>query len=236
MTPFAVDISIGPGAFAIFLATLKRELTLAMRRSGELLNPLIFFLIAVSLIPLAVGPEAALLAKLAPGVIWVMALLATLLSLDGLFQSDLEDGSLEQLMISAQPLYLNVLAKVIVHWLMTGLPLTLMAPLLGAMLSLPTSGIGPLCWSLLLGTGCMSLVGAIGAGLTVTLRRSGLLLSLIVMPLYIPVLIFGSSAVQSGIDGGPIHTQLAVLGALFAIAVVLAPLATAGALRISADS
>lgn len=219
-----------------FCATLRRDLTLALRNGGDLVNPLIFFLIAISLIPLAVGPEAELLSKVAPGIIWVMALLATLLSLDGLFQSDFEDGSLEQMLISTQPLYLMVLAKVLIHWLVTGVPLALIAPLLGVMLSLPVEGFATMWISLLLGTAVMSLIGAIGAALTVTLRRSGLLLSLMVMPLYIPVLIFGSSAVQAGVDGAPVNTQLAVLGALLALAIVLAPLAAAGALRISSDA
>lgn len=222
--------------YAGFWATLKRDLTLAARNKSELINPLIFFVIAVSFIPLAIGPESELLARLAPGVIWVMALLSTLLSLDGLFQSDYEDGTLEQLLISPQPLYLTVLAKVLVHWLTTGLPLTLVAPLLGAMLALPTAGFTALWASLALGTATMSLVGAVGAALTVTLRRSGLLLSLIIMPLYIPVLIFGSSAVQSSVSAGNIHLQLAVLGALLAMTLVLAPLAAAGALRLSADA
>lgn len=224
------------GVFAGFMATFKRDLTLALRHSGELLNPLVFFFIAMSLLPLAIGPDSSFLSRLAPGIIWIMALLATLLSLDGLFQSDFEDGTLEQMLVSPQPLYLTVLAKVIVHWLVTGLPLTLLAPLLGAMLSLPSAGYVPLWLSLLLGTASMSLVGAVGAALTVTLRRSGLLLSLIVMPLYIPVLIFGSSAAQTGVEGGPIQMQLAVLGALLAMAIVFAPLAAAGALRISSDA
>lgn len=224
------------GVLTLFVATLKRDWTMAIRHTGELINPLIFFAIAISLIALAVGPEQSVLVKLAPGVIWVMALLATLLSLDGLFQGDHEDGSLEQMLISPQPLYLTVLAKIIVHWVVTGLPLALLAPVLGGMLSLPVSGFIPLWLSLLLGTAAMSLVGAIGAALTVTLRRSGLLLSLIVMPLYIPVLIFGSSAVQAGIEGSTFHMHLAILGAFLALAVLLAPLAAAGALRITSDA
>lgn len=231
-----IDVQPDSGSSTAFFATFRRDFTLAIRHSGELLNPLVFFLIAGSLIPLAIGPDSALLAQVAPGVIWVMALLATLLSLDGIFQSDFEDGSLEQMLVSPQPMYLTVLAKISVHWLLTGLPLTLLAPILGIMLSLPSQGFVPLWLSLLLGTASMSLVGAVGAALTVTLRRSGLLLSLIVMPLYIPVLIFGSSAVQSGTEGGPIQMQLAVLGALLALAIVLAPFAAAGALRLSSDT
>lgn len=221
------------GTFSMFWATLRRDLTLAIRHRGEMANPLVFFLIAITMVPLGISPESGVLASIAPGMVWVMALLATLLSLDGLFRSDFEDGSLEQMLISPQPLYFTVLAKILVHWLVTGLPVTLMAPLLGVMLALPQAGYLPLCISLLLGTACMSLIGAIGAALTVALRKGGLLLSLIVMPLYVPVLIFGTSAVQNAVAGVAINTQLAVLGAFLAIAIVLAPLAAAGALRIA---
>lgn len=214
-------------------ATFRRDLILAFRQAGDLLNPLVFFLIALTMVPLAVGPESKLLAMLAPGVIWVMALLATLLSLDGLFRSDAEDGSLEQLFIAAQPLYLTVMVKVLVHWLTTGLPLTLLAPVLGVMMSLPEGGYGPLLLSLLLGTATMSLLGAVGAALTVGVRKGGLLLSLIVMPLYIPVLIFGASLVKYGVEGNPIQAQVAILGAFLALAMLFAPLAAAAALRIS---
>ena len=223
------------GTFAVFWATLRRDLLLAVRHRAEMVNPLVFFLIAITLIPLGVSPESKTLAAIAPGLIWVMALLATLLSLDGLFRSDFEDGSLEQMLISPQPLYFTVLAKVMVHWLVTGLPLTLMSPLLGVMLALPAGGYGPLCITLLLGTASMSLIGAVGAALTVALRKGGLLLSLIVMPLYVPVLIFGASAVHNAVLGSVINSQLAVLGAFLALAVVLAPLAAAGALRVSSD-
>src|SRR5690606_33916128 len=160
-----------------------------------LVNPLVFFLIVITFIPLGVSPESNTLALLAPGLLWVIALLASLLSLDSLFRSDFEDGTLEQLLVSPQPLAWMVLAKVLAHWLMTGLPLALLAPLLGVMLALPAEGYLPLVLSLLLGSGSLSLIGAIGAALTVALRKGGLLLSLIVMPLYVPVLIFGSGAV-----------------------------------------
>ncbi len=216
-----------------FAAMLQRDLTLAYLHRGEIANPLVFFLIVITMVPLGVSPEPEVLAGLAPGIIWVVALLATLLSLDSLFRSDFEDGSLEQLLISPQPLYLMVLAKVLVHWMVTGLPLTLVAPLLGIMLSLPEAGYLPLVFSLLLGTAALSLIGAIGAALTVALRKGGLLLSLIIMPLYSPVLIFGTSAVRGAIEGSPIGAQMAVLGALLAVAIVLSPLASAGALRIS---
>ncbi|GAB3106211.1 heme exporter protein CcmB [Aestuariicella hydrocarbonica] len=224
-----------PGIGAGFWATLRRDVLIAFRHRGEMANPIMFLLMVITMVPLGISPESAVLANLAPGMIWVVALLATLLSLDGLFRSDFEDGSLEQLLMSPQPLYFQVLAKVLVHWLVTGLPLTVMAPILGVMLSLPSAGYGPLMASLLLGTGCLSLIGAIGAALTVALRKGGILISLIIMPLYVPVLIFGASAVTSAIDGFPMSGQLAVLGAFLALSVILAPLAAAGALRISVN-
>lgn len=221
------------GAGTGFMASFRRDWLIAIRHGADLVNPLVFFLIVITLIPLGISPEKSVLALLAPGILWVMALLATLLSLDGLFRSDYEDGSLEQILVSPQPVYFVVMAKVLVHWLTTGLPITLLAPVLGLMLSLPGEGYVPLVASLLLGTASMSLIGAVGAALTVSLRKGGLLLSLIVMPLYIPVLIFGASAVQSAVQGSPLQMQLAVLGAFLALAIVLAPLAAAGALRVS---
>jgi heme exporter protein B len=218
-----------------FVASFRRDFLVAARHKSELANPLVFFLIAITLIPLGVSPEKSVLALLAPGIVWVMALLATLLSLDGLFRSDYDDGSLEQMLISPQSLYFTVMAKVLVHWLVSGLPVTLLAPALGLMLSLPADGYWALFVSLLLGTASMSLIGAVGAALTVSLRKGGLLLSLIVMPLYIPVLIFGASAVQSAVQGGVFGMQLAILGAFLALAIVLAPIAAMGALRISAN-
>ncbi|MFI2810313.1 MULTISPECIES: heme exporter protein CcmB [Microbulbifer] len=222
----------GPG----FGALLQTELRLALRRRSDIANPLLFFVTVLALLPLGVGPEPGLLARLAPGMIWVMALLATLLSQESLFRSDFEDGSLEQLTLSPQPLYFGVLAKVAVHWLVTGLPLALLSPLLGLMLNLPAAGYACLLLSLLLGTASLSLIGAVGAGLTVALRRPGLLLALIVMPLYVPVLIFGTGAVQAAVDGYAYSVQLAILAALLAAAAALAPLAAAGAIRISTDS
>lgn len=226
------------GGFSLlagFIANFRRDLLVAARHKSELANPLVFFLIAITLIPLGVSPEKSVLALLAPGIVWVMALLATLLSLDGLFRSDYDDGSLEQMLISPQSLYFAVMAKVLVHWLVSGLPVTLLAPVLALMLSLPADGYWALFVSLLLGTASMSLIGAVGAALTVSLRKGGLLLSLIVMPLYIPVLIFGASAVQSAVQGSAIGMQLAILGAFLALAIVLAPIAAMGALRISAN-
>jgi heme exporter protein B len=222
--------------WAGFLATFRRDLLVAARHRAELANPLVFFLIVVTLIPLGVTPEASVLALLAPGMLWVMALLATLLSLDSLFRSDFDDGSLEQLLISPQSIYFSVLAKVLVHWLTTGVPVTLLAPLLGLMLNLSVAGYVPLVASLLLGTAAMSLIGAVGAALTVSLRKGGLLLSLIVMPLFIPILIFGASAVKAAVEGASINLQLAVLGAFLALAIVLAPLAILGSLRVSSNA
>ena len=220
---------------SLFWSTFKRDLKLAFRHKGEMMNPLVFFLIAISLVPLALGPEPALLMRIAPGILWVMALLATLLSLDNLFRSDFDDGTLEQLLISPHPLYWSVLAKIFAYWLATGLPLMLLSPLLGVMLSLPSSAFIALCCSLLLGTAAMSLIGAVGAALTVGLRKGGLLISLIVMPLYVPILIFGANAVQDASLGQPYSMQLAILGAVLAVALILAPLAAAGALRVSVN-
>lgn len=218
------------------LAVLRRDILSAFRQSSEILNPVIFFLMVVTMMPLGVSPEAKSLAVLAPGLLWVIALLASLLSLDSLFRSDYEDGSLEQLILSPQPLYFMVIAKVLSHWLTTGLPLTLVAPLLGVLLALPADGYLPLLLSLLLGTISLSLVGAIGAALTVSLRKGGLLLSLIIMPLYVPVLIFGASCVRLAVDGFSYGGPLAILGALCAMALVLAPLAIAGALKMSVEA
>ena len=219
-----------------FLGVLKRDAVAACRQPGDMLNPVVFFLMVVTMMPLGISPEAKSLSVLAPGLLWVVALLASLLSLDALFRSDYDDGSLEQLILSPQSLYLMVIAKVSAHWLTTGLPLTLIAPLLGLLLALPSGGYWPLLASLLLGTITLSLVGAIGAALTVSLRKGGLLLSLIIMPLYVPVLIFGASTVRMAVEGFPINGPLAILGAFCAAAVVLAPLAIAGALRMSVEA
>ncbi|KAA0874765.1 heme exporter protein CcmB [Nitrincola tapanii] len=225
------EISFQPGR--IFWATLVRELNLALRRRSDLINPLVFFLMVATLFPLGVSPEPSVLSTLAPGVVWVAALLATLLSLDSLFRSDFDDGSLEQMLLSPQPLFVVVLGKVLAHWLLTGLPLTLMAPLLAVMLFLPAEGMWGLMLSLLLGTPTLSLIGAIGAALTVGLRKGGVLLSLLVLPLYIPVLIFGTAAVEAAVTGLPLGGFLALLGALLAAGLALSPLAIAAGLRIS---
>jgi heme exporter protein B len=215
-----------------FVAWLRRDLLLAYRRRGEVASPVVFFLMVSTLIPLGLTPEASQLEKVAAGMIWIMALLATLLSVDGLFASDYHDGSLEQMLITPQLLPLPILGKVTAHWLTTGLPLTLVSPLLGLMLSMPIDGYLPLLCSLALGTACLSLVGA----LTVSLRKGGLLLSLLVMPLYMPVIIFGTATVNAAVDGLNWLPPLAILGALFAASVALCPLAAAGALRVTASN
>ncbi len=221
------------GLMVAVKATLVRDLTLLLRRRGEVLNPLVFFALVITLFPIAISPNPELLAVIAPGLLWVAALLAALLSLDSLFRSDYDDGSLEQLLLAPQPLAALSLAKVAVHWLLTGLPLALMAPLLGIMLALPAGSYAVLALSLALGTASLSLIGAIGAALTVGLARGGVLLSLLILPLYIPVLIFGAGAVQAAILGDGVAAHLAILGALLAAALMLSPWAIAASLRIS---
>ncbi|MEH6345887.1 MAG: heme exporter protein CcmB [Bermanella sp.] len=218
---------------SFLIALFKRDMLLAFRSRGDLLNPLMFFLMVASLFPLAVSPDPKFLGQIAPGVIWVGALLATLLSLDLMFKSDFEDGSLEQMLLLPQPTLLFVLMKVLVHWLVAGLPLTLIAPLLGLMLGLPSGGFLPLVLTLLLATPILSLLGAIGAGLTVGLRKGGMLMPLLILPLYIPILIFASSAVQAGVLGNSYIGHMAFLGAYLALTLVIAPVASAAALRIS---
>lgn len=213
-------------------ASLRRELTVSARHKGDLANPLIFYLMVVVFVPLGISAEPQLLSKLAPGMLWVIALLATLLSLDGLFRSDYDDGSLELMVLSPQPLALTIMGKVFVHWLLAGVPLTLLAPVLGVMLQLPAEGYGVLILSLLVGTGSLSLIGSIGAALTVGLRKGGLLLSLVIMPFYVPVLIFGAGAVRNAIDGFAVGAELAVLAAMLVGWALLAPFAIAGGLKI----
>ncbi|MEZ5439586.1 MAG: heme exporter protein CcmB [Lysobacteraceae bacterium] len=215
------------------LALLRRDLLLVWRRRGDAAQPLMFALLVVSLFPLALGPEPELLAKIAPGVIWVAVLLSGLLSLDSLFRSDLDDGSLEQLMLAPQPLALLVACKVLVHWLASAVPVLLIVPLLAAFLNLD-GRLLPVLWeSLLLGTPLLSLVGTVVVALTVGMRRSGMLLALLALPLYVPVLIFGAGAVMAAAQGLPFAGALWLLGAALALAVVLAPLAAATALRIA---
>lgn len=218
---------------SVFCMLLKREARLLCRRPADLLNPLVFFAIVIALFALAVGPQAQVLQSLSPGLVWVAALLAMLLSLDGLFRSDYEDGSLEQWVLSPHSLSLLVLAKVLAHWVFSGLALVLVSPLLALMLGLPASCLPVLLLSLLLGTPVLSLLGAVGAALTVGLKRGGLLLALLILPLYIPVLILGSGALQAALQGLPALGQLLWLASLAALAITLTPFAIAAGLKIS---
>jgi len=217
-------------------ASLRRQLLLALRRPVEIVNPSMFFLLVVVLFPLGMGPDPRQLQLVAPGILWVVALLATLMAAEGLFRADYEDGALEQLLLVPRPLFLSALVYVLAHWLITGLPLTLLAPVFGAMLQLPAEAMIALLVSMLLGTAVLSLIGGVGAALTVSLRRGGMLIALIILPLYAPVLIFGSGAVQSAAAGGDAAPQLLLLAGMLSLAVALAPFAIAAGLRISVDA
>lgn len=219
------------GALAAFAIVLKRDLRMAFRQRSEIANPLVFFVVVVALFPVAVGPDPALLADLAPGILWVAGLLASVIALDMVFKSDFEDGSLEQLLLSCQPTLALVLAKITAHWLLTGLPLLIAALAIGTVVYLPTQAIVPLLITFLLGTPTLSLIGAMIVALTVGLRGSGILLALLVLPLYIPILIFSVSAVRRALEGLSIAGELYVLGALLALAITLAPLTTVFCLR-----
>ena len=212
---------------------MRRDLALAFRIGGGGLLSLGFFLLAALLIPLGVGPEGQALARIAAGVVWVCALLACLLSLDRLFQADLEDGSLDQLALGPLPLEAIVLAKAAAHWIATGLPLTLAAPAIGVMLNLAPGAFGPLLLALLIGAPALSLVGAVGAALTAGVRRGGLLLSVLVLPLYVPTLIFGAQAADRAATGLDPTPALAFLGAVTALAAGVSPFAAAAALRVN---
>ncbi len=219
----------------IFIEIIKRELRIAMRKQAEILNPLWFFLIVITLFPLVIDPDPKLLSKIAPGVAWVAVLLSALLSFERLFRDDYIDGSLEQLMLTAQPLVLTSLAKVCAHWLLTGLPLILLSPIAGVLLSLEMNIWWALVLTMLLGTPVLSCLGAIGVALTVGLRKGGVLLSLIVLPLFIPVLIFSASVLDAATQGFEYGGQLAILGAILAATLTFSPFAIASALRISLD-
>lgn len=216
------------------LAVIARDLRLALRSHGDWLNPLSFFLMVVALFPLAISPEPRQLALMAPGIVWIAALLAVLLSMDSLFRSDLDDGSLEQLLLAPAPLPLVVLGKVFAHWLQTGFCLTLLSPVAGLMLYLDGHTIAVLFVSLLLGTPILSLVSAIGAALTVALRRGGVLVPLLSLPLHVPVLIFATGAVQAAATGMPVAGFLALLAAFLVLALTLTPFAVAASLRLAA--
>jgi len=215
------------------IALLIRDLRLAMRAGGGFGLGLAFFLLVAVLVPLGVGPEAAVLAKIAPGILWVAALLACLLSLDRIFALDFEDGSLDLLATAPMPLEGVVAVKALAHWLVTGLPLTVVAPVLGLLLNLPAAGYGWLLASLMLGTPALSVIGCFGAALTVGLKRGGLLLSLLVLPLYVPTLIFGAEVVKRGAMGMDVATPLLMLAGITAGAAALLPIASAAAIRVN---
>lgn len=218
-----------------FLQIVARDVRLAFRQGGATTLVVVFFVLTVTLFPLGVGPETAVLRRIAPGVIWVAALLAAMLSLDRLFQVDFEDGSLDQLALAPLPLELVAAAKCLAHWISTGLPLVVISPLLGVLLELNGEAYGALLLAMAAGTPSLSLVGGIGAALTVSIRRGGVLLSLLVLPLYIPVLIFGTGAIDAAATGLGGGAHLLVLAALLAAGLPLAPWAIAGALRLNLE-
>ncbi|MDN3682618.1 heme exporter protein CcmB [Vibrio tapetis] len=217
------------------LTIVRRELLIAFRRQADILNPLWFFIIVVTLFPLSIGPEPNLLARIAAGIVWVAALLSALLSLERLFRDDYQDGALEQMMLMPIPLPLAVMSKVIAHWLLTGLPLILISPLLAILLSLDFNTWLAVVLTLLVGTPTLSFIGAIGVALTVGLQKGGVLLSLLILPLYIPILIFATSAIDAASLGMAYNGQLAVLGAMLAGAATLTPFAISASLRVSVN-
>jgi heme exporter protein B len=219
----------------LLMLVIRRDLVLAMRRRADVLTTLIFFVMVVSLFPLGVGPEMGMLRKMAPGVLWVAALLASMLSLGRLFSADYLDGTLEQMLLAPQSLSMLVLGKMIAHWMVSGLPLVLLAPVLGLQFDMSMETIGVLIIGLLLGTPILSMIGAIGAALTLGLRGGGVLLSLLVLPLCIPVLIFGTGAVEAVSSGLKATSHLSLVGALFILALIFTPWVTTQALRISME-
>lgn len=219
--------------FNAWIQIFKRDLLIAFRRRSEIIHPIIFFVMVISLFPLAIGDDKVLLQKIAPAIIWVTALLATMLSLDNLFRSDFEDGSLEQMTLLKTPLSMLVTAKIMAHWVITGLPLILITPLLAVLLYMPSELISMLLLTLLLGTPTLSLIGAVGIALTVGLRQGGVILSLLILPLYIPVLIFATLALQNVEQGFSAEAQLAMMLAILVLAITLSPFAIAAALKVS---
>jgi heme exporter protein B len=231
----AVAFARSPSIARAFVAQLSRDLTIAFRSRADFVNPLMFYVMCIALFPLGVGPGPDRLALIAPGVLWVLALLSALLSLDALFRRDYDDGTLEQMVLNVEPLFVGVLAKVAAHWLVTGLPLALLSPIAALMLFLPGTAIGTLMLTLLIGTPILSLLGAVGAALTVSLKRGGLLLTLIILPLYVPVLILGAGAVTAAVDGLDPSAQIAWLAAILALMATVTPFAAALALRVSLE-
>ena len=219
----------------MFRWIVVRDLTLAWRRRADVLSTLFFFVIVVSLFPLGIGPESQLLRSIAPGVVWVAALLASMLSLSRVFENDYHDGTLEQMLMTPQPLFLVVLGKMLAQWLVSEVPLAVVAPLLGVQFELEPRTLWILFISLLIGTPVLSLIGSIGAALTLGLRGGGVLIAVLILPLYVPVLIFGAGAVDASIIGGNIQSNILLLTAFFLLALVFAPWATSAALRISLE-
>jgi len=219
----------------VLLIVCVRDLQIALRRWGDLASPIVFFVMVTTLFPLALSPEHEVLRTLGPAVLWIAALLASLLSLNALFRADVDDGSMEQLVIGPHPLALIMLGKTIAHWLLSGLPLVLLAPLLGVTYHLSPAGIAALCITLLLGTPTLSLLGSIGAALTAGVRQSGGLLAILVVPLMLPVLMFGARATALAAAGEDISGPLYLLGAFLVLSVTVVPLASAAAIRISLD-
>lgn len=218
-----------------FSLIVRRELLLAFRRQSEVLNPLWFFVLIVTLFPLALGPEPGILSRIAPGIIWVAALLSTLLSLERLFRDDFSDGSLEQMLVAPAPLFIIVVAKVMAHWLLTGLPLIIISPLLALLLSMDWDTWIALMCTLLIGTPTLSFIGAIGVALTVGLRKGSVILSLLVLPLYVPILIFATAAIEAASLGVAYTGQLAILAALLTGSITLTPLLIGLSLRVSVE-
>lgn len=217
----------------LFLSTLQRDMLLAVRRRRELANPLVFFIMIVSLFPLGVSPDKALLSQIAPGVIWVTALLAMLMSMDTIFRSDYDDGSLEQLLLLPGPKVLLIGAKITAHWLTIGLPLVILAPIMALLLYFPAHAILSLVITLLISTPILSLLGAIGVALTLSLKSGGILSSLLILPFYIPVLIFSTMAINAAADNLPVSGYYALLGAFLIISVLFVPFAVVAALKVS---
>ena len=217
------------------LATLRRDLLIAYKRKNDLFNPFMFFVLVATLFPIGISPEPEALGEISAGVLWISALLASLLAMDNLFRADFEDGSLKLLMLSPHPLYFLVLAKNVAHWLVSGLPVVLVSPLIAYMLNFPEGAYSTLVLTLLLGTPVLSLLGSIGVALTVGLGSRGLILAVITLPMSVPVLIAGTLTVSQTLEGASLSGYLAIMGAMLVAAFTLAPLASAAALRISVN-
>ena len=217
----------------MIFATIRRDLLTNFRHPADVLNPIVFFVLVISLFPLGISPSNEVLRSIAPGVIWVAALLATLLSMEVMFRTDHEDGSLEQMVVSGQPFLLLVSGKIISHWLVSGLPLVVLSPVLAVTLALDAPGIKGMLISLALGTPTLSLLGAIGAGLTVGLKKGGVLIAILILPLYVPVLILGTALIQTAVQGGDYSAHILWMAAILALSAGLSPIATAAGVRVS---